>query len=68
MSNPVGLDDIKEIIPEKVVYNPQTLSVRVPAGKTLKIETTPDGTEVLSITASNGTDLIADITVSIKDV
>lgn len=67
MSDPIDLDDVRQTIPERVIYDPQTLEVHIPAGKTLRIETTPDGEEPVEITASNGTDLIATIIVIIKE-
>ena len=67
MVDPVDLDDVKEVIPERVVYNPQTLTITIPAGKTLRIETSPQGEDFLSLEAANRTDLVATITVSIRE-
>ena len=65
---PIDMSEEKETIPAKTVYNPQSLSGEIPVGKTLKIETSPDGVEILTAEASNGKALKYTITVSLEEV
>lgn len=66
-ADPVDLDDVRETRPERIVYKPKTLTIPVPAGKALKIETTPDGEEFLNVEA-NGAGLEATIIVSFREM
>jgi len=63
----IDMSEEKNTIPEETVYNPQALTIKIPAGKRLRMVTVPDGELFLVAPADGDTDLIAVITVNLRE-
>lgn len=63
----VNLNEAKVVVPERINYDPQTITQMVPAEKTLKIATSPDGEEFLEGTVPEGKVWKVVITISIEE-
>lgn len=50
----VDLNDLADVTAEQITTQSETITTIVPAGKTLKLETTPDGEEVASGVVPDG--------------
>lgn len=63
---PEDLFNSEVVIPATTVHKIKRLNFTVPAGKTLKIETTPDGKELGSGTVPAGQECDVTITIVVK--
>lgn len=63
----VDLNETKVVIPEITRYNTDTITVKVPEGVTLRIETSPDGAEIASGVVPDGKVWDVKITVAIAE-
>lgn len=63
----VDLNNAKVVVPERIDYAPQTITKVIPAGKVLKIATSPYGEEFLEGTVPEGKVWRVEITVAIVE-
>ena len=52
----MGLDLNEEqvVLPQRVIYSPPAVTAQIAAGQTLKLETAPDGEELMAGTVPEG--------------
>ena len=50
----INLNDLKTVRPERIKYESETITTEVVAGKTLRLETSPQGNEIASGTVPEG--------------